>query len=268
MFWHENHTVDLWAHDRPAWFLTLAHGWYPSVADYARWLSSSGLAATAIYLTVVTLCVISLFAAPFVANLGLRIVISALLVIGVGYDLVMYDIGGGIPSSEMTETVLSNVAFGLQGTFQLYAVKIAENCALAIVALAIFCLRPPMLRTRFAWILTVVATATIGVIGIVWRTDSHTKEFPSPFRSYLYVVNFLKGGAHQPIAKVNYHGPLATSLRQVILIVDESVRADYISLNNPSRDTTPFLVSKRNDIANFGVAISAANCSARSQGRR
>lgn len=49
----------------------------------------------------------------------------------------------------------------------------------------------------------------------------------------------------------------------VILIVDESLRGDYIDLNI-DRGTTPYLLSVRNRIANFGYASSGANCSAES----
>lgn len=53
-------------------------------------------------------------------------------------------------------------------------------------------------------------------------------------------------------------GPL-----NVLLIVDESLRGDYIDLNI-DRGTTPYLLSVRDRVANFGYASSGANCSAES----
>jgi glucan phosphoethanolaminetransferase (alkaline phosphatase superfamily) len=263
MLWHEKPALDLWGHDRPAWFLTIAYGWYPAVADYTRWLSNSGFAPALIYLFVSVSCVFALLAAPFIVNRVLRVVTSAILIVGTAYDLTMYDIGGGLPSSEITETVLSSIVFGLGGTVQLYAVEIGRNTALAAMTFVIFCLRPPKIRhPQFAWApMAVVVMATVGVTGIIWRTGGHTNEFPPPFTSYYHALNFLTAAGHQPIAKTNYPGVVSRSLTQIILIVDESVRADYLSLNNPSIDTTPFLVARRRDIANFGVGVAPANCS-------
>jgi glucan phosphoethanolaminetransferase (alkaline phosphatase superfamily) len=49
----------------------------------------------------------------------------------------------------------------------------------------------------------------------------------------------------------------------VILVVDESLRGDYIDLNK-DQGVTPFLSSIRDRVANFGYASSGANCSAES----
>ena len=44
------------------------------------------------------------------------------------------------------------------------------------------------------------------------------------------------------------------------MIMDESVRGDYVSLNDAAHNTTPYLKATDN-LVNFGVAISGANCS-------
>ena len=44
-------------------------------------------------------------------------------------------------------------------------------------------------------------------------------------------------------------------------MVDESVRGDYLGLNNPKYDNTPTLHEAGNVLTNFGVAVSASNCS-------
>jgi len=62
--------------------------------------------------------------------------------------------------------------------------------------------------------------------------------------------------------KLEVEIPLSQSsaLKHIILIVDESVSGDFIDLN-VSRGTTPFLVSQAGTVANFGLAVSASNCS-------
>jgi glucan phosphoethanolaminetransferase (alkaline phosphatase superfamily) len=49
-------------------------------------------------------------------------------------------------------------------------------------------------------------------------------------------------------------------VENIILIVDESIRGDYIDLNS-NNDTTPYLLKNRNRIVNFGMAISGHNAS-------
>jgi glucan phosphoethanolaminetransferase (alkaline phosphatase superfamily) len=46
----------------------------------------------------------------------------------------------------------------------------------------------------------------------------------------------------------------------LVLIVDESIRGDFVDLTDRS-DTTPFLASMADEIADFGLAVSAHNCS-------
>lgn len=50
------------------------------------------------------------------------------------------------------------------------------------------------------------------------------------------------------------------AVKNIVVIVDESVSGDFIDLNK-QRSTTPYLASKAAIVANFGLAISATNCS-------
>ena len=47
---------------------------------------------------------------------------------------------------------------------------------------------------------------------------------------------------------------------KIVVIMDESVRGDYLTLNDPTRNTTPFLKATSH-LINFGVASSGGNCS-------
>ncbi|MBL6988900.1 MAG: sulfatase-like hydrolase/transferase [Bacteriovoracaceae bacterium] len=58
--------------------------------------------------------------------------------------------------------------------------------------------------------------------------------------------------------KATYIG--AGTPRNIIYIVDESIRADYIDLNN-DKGLTPYLKSQQTRLANFGSIASANNCS-------
>jgi hypothetical protein len=65
----------------------------------------------------------------------------------------------------------------------------------------------------------------------------------------------------QPVAaKVTYDETPSPLAQHIVYIVDESVRGDYIQLNNKNLSNTPFLSRLDAQLINFGVATSAANC--------
>src|SRR5262249_7254132 len=59
---------------------------------------------------------------------------------------------------------------------------------------------------------------------------------------------------------IKIEGSIHPIFNKIVMIMDESVRGDYVSLNDAARNTTPFLKVTDN-LVNFGVAISSANCS-------
>jgi len=60
---------------------------------------------------------------------------------------------------------------------------------------------------------------------------------------------------------VTYSESLDSRIEKIILVVDESIRADILGINVEKRDTTPFLRSVDRGIVNFGLAASSSNCS-------
>lgn len=62
-------------------------------------------------------------------------------------------------------------------------------------------------------------------------------------------------------AEVAYSGPLDIRVEKIVLIIDESIRADILGINGYKKDTTPYLSSLKTGIVNFGLAASSSNCS-------
>lgn len=48
---------------------------------------------------------------------------------------------------------------------------------------------------------------------------------------------------------------------KIVLIMDESIRSDYLTINNTEFDTTPFLAAQTGSYFNFGTATPLSNCS-------
>jgi glucan phosphoethanolaminetransferase (alkaline phosphatase superfamily) len=91
-----------------------------------------------------------------------------------------------------------------------------------------------------------------------------TKSLPEQFNTLAMVGvlaakdPFAELGTHREPSAVSRSRPAIT--RHVILVVDESVRADFLDLNKV-QGTTPFLLSQADRFANFGYAVAGNNCS-------
>lgn len=89
------------------------------------------------------------------------------------------------------------------------------------------------------------------------ETSGMPSQFLVPGLFSVYVMSnppsLEKSAVEIPLTK-------PSELNHIILIVDESISGDFIDLNVP-RGTTPFLLSQSGSIVNFGLALSASNCS-------
>jgi len=60
---------------------------------------------------------------------------------------------------------------------------------------------------------------------------------------------------------ISYSGSFEAQVEKIILIVDESIRADILGNNGYQNNTTPYLSALESGIVNFGLAASSSNCS-------
>ncbi|WP_304511258.1 hypothetical protein [Desulfopila sp. IMCC35008] len=106
------------------------------------------------------------------------------------------------------------------------------------------------------------ASAVVLITSGLQYSHGFFDRYPSFFR----VPSMLVFAALSPIydgerSDVTYSGSLDPQLEKIILIVDESIRADILGINKFEKNTTPYLCSLESGIVNFGLAASASNCS-------
>ncbi|MCX8124637.1 MAG: sulfatase-like hydrolase/transferase [Spirochaetes bacterium] len=79
---------------------------------------------------------------------------------------------------------------------------------------------------------------------------------PIPFTSHLAIVHiqYKKIKRKEVDIPINHH----FDIKNIVLIIDESIRGDFIDLNY-NRKTTPYLIMIKNKIINYGLAISSYN---------
>jgi len=243
----------------PGWILSAANGWYTPVLEQAAILFQRSKVSFCVYLLAQSLVVAAMFAVPFLAVAAVRYFLSLLLLAGMAYDLSLYAIAGELPNYDTTATMLGNLHVGFRGVLGTYASIALPSVAAVFAVAVVFCWKPVESAGRLA--ASVVAMGFLAVGSVVWWTSGHTTAFPSPISSYINFFKAIADGGDQDLQPVSYTGNIHSPFANVVLIVDESVRGDYISLNNPDIGTTPFLLSQARTIENFGLASSGANCS-------
>jgi hypothetical protein len=106
-----------------------------------------------------------------------------------------------------------------------------------------------------------ISAVVLTTIGLLY-TNGLFDRYPSFFRvpSMLVFVG-LSSVYDGERSTVDYPGPLSAQVEKVVLIVDESIRADILGINGHPENTTPYLSSLQRGLVNFGLAAAASNCS-------
>ncbi|MDO9440004.1 MAG: sulfatase-like hydrolase/transferase [Beijerinckiaceae bacterium] len=206
----------------------------------------------------------SLAAIIFLARIGnFLLAYLAILAVGACYLLnnVVYD---------ATDISITNVAFlkllltERQSEVDLspYFADVSRNTlwALGLVGLLSVLAR----RRPGSWR---AAAGFFGCVGaltgmVVWTGAAYNRPLPFGLAtpvSALMAARALKQSGPEQDASLAPVPVEATKFRNVVYIVDESVRGDYLGVNGFKRDTTPFL--SRSSAITFGVAIAGSNCS-------
>jgi glucan phosphoethanolaminetransferase (alkaline phosphatase superfamily) len=157
------------------------------------------------------------------------------------------------------------------GYFQWWAGAVVENIGLAILPLFIILIPviifverlPDLLKLHIPENLYFVPLSAVILtfIGLQY-THGHFDRYPSFFRiPSMLVFAGLSNVYEGERESVRYPGSFDIQVDKIILIVDESIRADILGINEYEKEATPFLRSLQTGMVNFGMAASSSNCS-------
>jgi glucan phosphoethanolaminetransferase (alkaline phosphatase superfamily) len=235
------------------------------------------LPVTIIYSSVCILAFVGFVIAAFIRTAVVRVPLMLIMLIGWALELSILDVNG-VPSSQNLFWVLwQERAMALEAVHS-YAPYVIRDLALVMILGIVLCASP---ARRFSvsgifGLLPVVSGALVA--GVIVYTKGGTQIFPIPFGTFsnaaivlLSASNSASNVANPPLnfdpaqyvainSDVKIESRVHPIFNKILMIMDESVRGDYLSLNGAVYNTTPFLKAT-DHLVNFGVASSGANCS-------
>jgi glucan phosphoethanolaminetransferase (alkaline phosphatase superfamily) len=202
-----------------------------------------------------------------------------IMLIGWAFELSILDVSG-VPSSQDLFWIFWRERAMASEAVQGYAPSIIRDWALVVILGIVLCASP---GRRFSvsgifGLLPVVSGALVA--GVIVYTKGGTQIFPIPFGTFsnaaIVIVNASNSASivEKPLLNldpapsrdvaVNHDLTIESRVHpifnKIVMIMDESVRGDYLSLNDAVYNTTPFLKAT-DHLVNFGVASSGGNCS-------
>jgi len=157
------------------------------------------------------------------------------------------------------------------GYFQWWVGAVIENYGLAVLPLLIILIPLIIFVERLPDLIKfnipgnfyfVPVSAVVLVVISLQYSHGFFDRYPSYFRIPALLV--YAGQSHLydgERSEAGYPGSLEAQVEKIVLIVDESIRADILGINGYTKDTTPYLQSLETGVVNFGLAAASSNCS-------
>jgi glucan phosphoethanolaminetransferase (alkaline phosphatase superfamily) len=244
-----------WFHIDPEvpWILDLLPG-YPTIS----------IRAGVVYIVLCLLAFLGFVIVTFIRASVVRVPLMFIMLIGWAFELTILDLNGTLSNQDLfwilwqERTMASEAVSG-------YGPNIIRNCA-SVVILGIVLCAPPVRRFSVSGIFGLLPIAAGALVaGVIVYTKGGTQWFPIPFGTFSNAATVLASALNDARDVVIDHdlkikGRVNPIFDKIVMIMDESVRGDYLTLNDPTRNTTPFL-KVTSHLINFGVATSGGNCS-------
>lgn len=247
-------------------FLVLGHWQLPQLLADQEQLSGGPFWFTVIWLSGL----LATLAVAFSRSLAVRLGWGLLFVYAAGNALSYLYITGSALNAIEVERLFQDIAF-IDETIEFYGPLIG-NALLVIAPLLLAMLLPvpplPLRWTRWtrrAWWLPLLPVSAIA--GVVYFDGGGDSDgFPQHLNPVAFVAVLLGDewlkpdpGPRQTVAVT----PVRSELDKIVVIMDESVRGDWLDINTANGIPTG-LIEHSHRAANFGLAAAHANCSAAS----
>jgi glucan phosphoethanolaminetransferase (alkaline phosphatase superfamily) len=262
------------------WFNTdpdgVGFGRNPFLLNWIRYLLKSSAPAAIAYTGVFLLAVFGFVIVTFIRPRAIRVPLMLCMLVGWAIELSILDLNGA-PSSQnlfwfmwKERAIAPEVVGG-------YIPYIVRDCAVVAILGVALCAQPARRFSVSGVFALVPLVSGVLVASMITYTKGAAQFFPIPFGTFSNAAIVLVGSTINPNSVPRSWDPALLSdvltnddakiegtvhpvFNKVVMIMDESVRGDYVSLNDEARNTTPFLKATHH-VINFGVASSGGNCS-------
>jgi hypothetical protein len=224
------------------------------------------IAGAAIYLLVVAWALAGFVIAPFLRNTALRVIFISIFLAGYAVDRIVLATSGAHVDGTMLQIFWQDRTLAPQVLRDQFMVIGPHT--LLIAAIGVLLAWP--LRMGFRSALAVIPALAVPLVSLhfAWWGGMLT-GYPGPFLVPARIAWILTAPpTHSQLTLKPVALPLADeppAFEKIVVVMDESVRGDYLSINNPAIGTTPVLQQAAGRIVNFGVATSGSNCSYQSR---
>ena len=221
----------------------------------------------ALYLITLIVGAISLLVIPFIRNNILRVLLSLFLALSFATNYVANDVLSSAFSFQLFQVFMNSfeeVGFA----FGEYKASIFKGAAAFLIVFIISVIKPAMEMPkliRTAWWLPIGAVA---LTGYAFRySNYYLEEFipPTVMPAQIYYAATIPAKGNVPKNNPYNYDLVSDGIEKIVLIVDESVRGDYLQINQDIFDNTPYLEANKDRYANFGISASFTNCSAKTR---
>lgn len=243
-------------------FNLVDYGYFVSVTVAKSVYSSRGILQAAAYLVSYVVAVTGIVVVLFSREAIARWAGLVLVTLFIALELCCRQVTGENIGFIHVNVALSQTEF-IGEFLSSYRASVAKAIGVALVIAAVLyaLVRLTKLRFHVSWI-GLIPVSSVLIYAVLWKTVAFTDFYPSPLRIPVLAayasLNSLYTGPRQPVELTPKAG---VGPRVLILIVDESVRGDYLGINGSTRDTTRYLASVADRLVNFGIASAATNMS-------
>lgn len=185
-------------------------------------------------------------------------------------DITYYLVGEQTGLSIHQMIIAFNETSHILGAIKTYGINILTALILCFMIVYLVILLRKHVKKRVNAILPLILLplSYIGAYKVYDKSAYTAYEYLSYVKIPVYIMlAYNKGWLNIPYKKreiLTKFPNHVQKFKNIILIVDESVRADYLSINGFNMKTTPFLDNFK-DVVSLGIATSGANNSAPSQ---
>lgn len=229
-------------------------------------LTQQRLTTLGIYLALLGMTFGAVLIVAFLPGLKSRIFWSLLILtstaLGTGFSAVS---GGTLSTFDFmviwSSLTMTDQAMSSYGTHFVWPALLV---GLGAVALLIPPRPPAWLARSLPWVQWAPLAPVAAIVGIVHLFEGGgtdglpVQSSPAAVAAAVIVDDYF--AAFPPREQVELTSADEKRVRNVVLLVDESIRGDHVDLSAPD-PIVPYLASQRNTVADFGIAASGNNCS-------